>query len=426
MGWSKQQWYERFIAAVRQGRPEDARAGSLFQNEPLDNPLTGGTVFGRIRPGVPGAPPGNIRLLVGRHLADHSGYSAVHMEAEHARDGRLAEYNGSAEDFVADVGASFTSIYRLDGGRLLLVKSNGNNKLLVVEARRELDGDYSVVTGYIRPAGRGLPREKVWERSGPASSGPGKASPASEPAPTVTTQGEAGSRSGSQTINNIARNRNRFKINPPPTLFQADPPAPTFYSQLRRILEQKMPNRAIPQMLRGLISKAQIKADELRWTGFDDWLAQQTGPVTKEQVLAFLDANAVQIHEVELGRPRPPLDWTRRGVSWMAEGDRYVIERLANGKYLLTLPDGTRLTRDTLAEAQEIAEAKGNATDGDRITTHYDLFQLPGPKREYRELLLTLPEAVDSQRSAVGSEGGLEAAYWPGPENRRRGNEGDL
>ena len=51
----------------------------------------------------------------------------------------------------------------------------------------------------------------------------------------------------------------------------------------------------------GLVRNPQsgVKADELKWTGLDDFLsARLLQTVTKEQVLDFVKANAVDIKEV--------------------------------------------------------------------------------------------------------------------------------
>jgi N12 class adenine-specific DNA methylase len=79
--------------------------------------------------------------------------------------------------------------------------------------------------------------------------------------------------------------------------------APGFYSQLARAIEQKMPAKAaVPQVL-AILDNPQngVKPDEIKWTGIQDWLTQQKGPVTKQAVLDFVRANAVEVHEVSFG-----------------------------------------------------------------------------------------------------------------------------
>jgi hypothetical protein len=71
-----------------------------------------------------------------------------------------------------------------------------------------------------------------------------------------------------------------------------------FFSGLRALIESKMPARAAPGQVRALIAGA--KKEEVEWTGLSEWLDEQKGPVTKEDVKRFLDENEVAVNEVEL------------------------------------------------------------------------------------------------------------------------------
>ncbi len=74
-------------------------------------------------------------------------------------------------------------------------------------------------------------------------------------------------------------------------------PAPIFYSQLARTIEQKMPNRASPEQVSAIARSGGVKEDEIKWTGLDDWLKEQKGPVSKQDVAEFLRANQVAVQE---------------------------------------------------------------------------------------------------------------------------------
>ena len=80
---------------------------------------------------------------------------------------------------------------------------------------------------------------------------------------------------------------------------------PIWYSQLEHAIADKMPARADAKQVFGIVSNPQngVKPDELRWSGLVPWLQEQKGPVTKEQVLDFVRANAVQVKEVLRGGP---------------------------------------------------------------------------------------------------------------------------
>lgn len=80
-------------------------------------------------------------------------------------------------------------------------------------------------------------------------------------------------------------------------------PVPGFYSQLQRTLEQKMPARASVQQVLSIIQNPQngVKTDELQWSGLKEFL-EGKGSVSKEEVLAFVKANEVQVEEVTHGK----------------------------------------------------------------------------------------------------------------------------
>jgi len=81
--------------------------------------------------------------------------------------------------------------------------------------------------------------------------------------------------------------------------------APIWYSQMERVLEQKLPNSGTPesflQTIEGFQKKGEFKKEEIEWIGLKEWLADQKGKVTKQQVLEFVRENNVQIKEVEKG-----------------------------------------------------------------------------------------------------------------------------
>lgn len=80
---------------------------------------------------------------------------------------------------------------------------------------------------------------------------------------------------------------------------------PIFFSQMERALEQKLPASGpaaeIRKVIANLVKKGDFKREEYEWSGVDEWLAQQKGKVTKDQVLAFVRANEVRVEPVVLG-----------------------------------------------------------------------------------------------------------------------------
>ncbi len=85
-------------------------------------------------------------------------------------------------------------------------------------------------------------------------------------------------------------------------LQEAAAPALPFFSQLQRTLDEKLPDRAFPQQVAGLLKSPGVKAEEVKWSGIQDWLASKKGAkVTKAEVLDFLRANEMRVEEVVKG-----------------------------------------------------------------------------------------------------------------------------
>jgi hypothetical protein len=91
--------------------------------------------------------------------------------------------------------------------------------------------------------------------------------------------------------------------------------------------------------IKGLVNKGQIKAEEVSWSGVNDWLDLQQGKVTKEQVAQYLNQGGVQVDETVLG------DEPIKGNGWEEAGGgaKYASYTLSGGtnyrEVLLTLPD---------------------------------------------------------------------------------------
>jgi hypothetical protein len=152
--------------------------------------------------------------------------------------------------------------------------------------------------------------------------------------------------------------------------------APTFYSQLQRTLEEKMPNRAQPTQIQGILRGSQVKPDEIKWTGFDDFLDKaraENRPVTKQEALDYLKQNEVQVQEVRKGALTAP------ETARLDELDQKIKDGHQTGSPGL---QG--------AELEEYTRLEGMERDASN-KTKYQNYQIPGGEN-YRELLLTLPK----------------------------------
>jgi hypothetical protein len=182
------------------------------------------------------------------------------------------------------------------------------------------------------------------------------------------------------------------------------------FSKLERTIESKMANQEPAESLRGKLvgwtNKGDFSADELRFSGLAEWLDEQTGKVTKQQVMDFLAMNNVQVEEVVLGNKK--VDFEREDLT----PDDIAVEDVSEYQYELSTPEGRTVkvgkgvvgdeddaksygVRYFNSQARERNRERNMAGDD----TKFSKWQLPGGEN-YKELLLTLPEV----NADIGSE----------------------
>lgn len=162
-----------------------------------------------------------------------------------------------------------------------------------------------------------------------------------------------------------------------------------FYSQLQRVIDKKVQGNSIPAaQLAAIVRNPQngVKAEELKWSGLDDFLKGK-GKVTKQEVVDFLKQNEVQIKEIEKGI---------EGNDRAAELDQQIDDLEREIQYGDFSNDREELT--TLRDQLRSLRAK---RDDANPSTKFEQYQLPGGEN-YRELLFTLPR---KQRAGFGITG---------------------
>ena len=158
------------------------------------------------------------------------------------------------------------------------------------------------------------------------------------------------------------------------------------YSQVEKVIEDKfkagsMPKAQLAAMLRN--PQHGVKADEMKWSGLDDFLKGE-GKVTKEEVQDFLKVNNVKVTEAERGGEAEPKFQLVPNAEETAHVDgepMFDVVDQANGL--------TRFTGN-MRGAQEYLDEISQSSGGDK-DTKYDRWQLSGGKN-YKELLFQLPE----------------------------------
>jgi hypothetical protein len=136
-----------------------------------------------------------------------------------------------------------------------------------------------------------------------------------------------------------------------------------FYSALATNVDQIKTNAAPAQgwkdAIKGLVNKGAVKADEVEWSGVNDWLDLQKGKVTKEQLAEYLKQGGVQVEETVLGRDGKPNNDEWEPDDGLVGNTRYGRYTLPGGEnyreVLITLPENVGKDGEPLSVDQEIA-----------------------------------------------------------------------
>ncbi len=142
-------------------------------------------------------------------------------------------------------------------------------------------------------------------------------------------------------------------------LFQSELAEP-FYSGLARAVEgAKLAKGTADQWLGTLKNLPGVKSEEMEWLGLEDWLREQEGAVTKEQVQDYIRANEIKVQEVVNEENRP---WGSRGTSPIFS--RFQLPGGENYReLLLTLPPkegGETFTSGHFDEPNVVAHVRFN------------------------------------------------------------------
>jgi len=171
-----------------------------------------------------------------------------------------------------------------------------------------------------------------------------------------------------EQIKSATGNRGTFDPENPDIRFSERAAKPTdvspigFYSELARRAEQGPGSgtaQAWKDFFRGQTTKG-VKADEIEWSGINEWLDLQQGKVTKAQVGEYLKNNGVQVQETVL-EGEPDLD------KWIPEDsdEQYGPSPANPAKFVrYTLPGGTNyrevlLTLPVPTKTETVAVGKG-------------------------------------------------------------------
>jgi hypothetical protein len=183
-------------------------------------------------------------------------------------------------------------------------------------------------------------------------------------------------------------------------LFQS---APTYFSALKQFVDNAQQPKAPATQWKAIISKAPgIKAEEIEWTGLNDWLDAQESSVTREAVSEYLANNGVEIEEVakadvsaaSLEAQQRMQEIERELLPKIERRDKLRYEIMgAKGEEKASLEaESSQLFDDILKLKSEFDELSVTSkyVDG----TQYSTWTLSGGK-DYTELLLKIPNPGD-------------------------------
>ena len=108
--------------------------------------------------------------------------------------------------------------------------------------------------------------------------------------------------------------------------------AAPFYSNAKKAVLDIKQEKATPQQWVAMLKKnGGLKAGEDAWVGLEAWLNEQSGSVTKQQILDYIDENAIQIEEVQysqfgygmIDEAANNLEAETKAIGWDAMKEKY-------------------------------------------------------------------------------------------------------
>lgn len=159
--------------------------------------------------------------------------------------------------------------------------------------------------------------------------------------------------------------------------------AQPFYSAVEKTIDtapqQKMHG---VQWANWLKNQPGVKPDELQYTGIDNWLREQQGPVTKQQVQDYIGNNKVQVNDIVKGGKHIDEDeLASRTADYIEDWRRNYRDENGHPPSQYEIEDAISAYHDDLNSENSISGMP-----------KYSNWQLPGGEN-YREHLLTLPNA---------------------------------
>jgi hypothetical protein len=204
------------------------------------------------------------------------------------------------------------------------------------------------------------------------------------------------------------------------------PTAPTddigFFSAVEQAAMNVQRKSGTGQAFLNDITKGEnVKADEIKWMGLDDFLKGKKN-VTREEVQQFIAANRVEVKEVQLGEEGGAAARSMAASDieeTLRAGDMFDDDAQSALRAWMNSQPGSRMeSQNRVLLEEKLIYAGENRTVADFLdagsaqtdATKFGRYTLPGGQN-YREILLTLPDNTDPQKARLAFEQRMQQKY---------------
>ncbi len=247
-----------------------------------------------------------------------------------------------------------------------------------------------------------------------------------------------------EQIKSATGNAGTFDPSEPDILKQDGDEGPVWYSAALRAVRDAKQQKNTAQAWYSVISKAPgVKLEELEWMGLKEWLDEQEGSLTREQVSEYVEAHGLEV-QTESGVSSDAMDTVERafddiGSYWNSYSDSVSYRTEYGDHEMFEFDDNTdfdrirreqRETEEALSEAQSELSSKESELEEKRESMRYDELddeqsdalqaEIDTLEREVQELEETRDEKQGDANSLIPDDTLSEAEGMIDDERARR------
>lgn len=180
--------------------------------------------------------------------------------------------------------------------------------------------------------------------------------------------------------------------------------AKALYSKLEQVAAERFQGMKAQSVL-PFLQKHGVKKAEIEAVGIPEWLAakKSTDKVSREELLDFVRANAVETEDVILGQPKFEVLGKEVAIKKYPETKKWFSEEpdewlaVEKGRPMFVVPD-VETEQDALSAAKQMYRDEFDE-DSEGITK-YGSYQMPGAEEgSYREMFVTAPKVGKNERA---------------------------